>query len=85
MKRSITMSVGALVLSQLLAFTALATPKCYSTGPLEEENSGTAEFFVKVLNSSIPTGLRPWHLGTKTRNPVGVCPCRLAPETPHIF
>ena len=52
MKRSITMSVGALVLSQLLAFTALATPKCYSTGPLEEENSGTAEFFVKVLNNS---------------------------------
>jgi hypothetical protein len=51
MKRSITMSVGALVLSQLLAFTALAAPKCYSTGPLEEEDSGTETYFVKVLNN----------------------------------
>ena len=51
MKRSMTMSVGALFLSQLLAFTALATPKCYSTGPLEEEGSGVAIFFVKVLNN----------------------------------
>jgi hypothetical protein len=51
MKRSITMSVGALVLSQLLAFTALATPKCYSTGPLEEADSGAVVFFVKVLNN----------------------------------
>jgi hypothetical protein len=51
MTRSMTMSVGALVLSQLLAFTAMATPKCYSTGPLEEENSGIATFFVKVLNN----------------------------------
>lgn len=51
MKRAMTMSVGALVLSQLLAFTAMAAPKCYSTGPLEEENSGIATFFVKVLNN----------------------------------
>jgi hypothetical protein len=51
MKRSITMSVGALVLSQLLAFTALAAPKCYSTGPLEEEDSGTETYVVEVLNN----------------------------------
>jgi hypothetical protein len=53
MKRSITMSVGALVLSQFLALTAMATSysKCYSTGPLEEEDSGINAFFVKVLNN----------------------------------
>jgi hypothetical protein len=53
MKRSITMSVGALVLSQLLAFTALAAPnsKCYSTGPLVEEGSGAETYVVQVLNN----------------------------------
>ena len=51
MKRSITMSVGALVLSQLLAFTAMATPKCYSTGPLEAQDSEIDTFFAKVLNN----------------------------------
>jgi hypothetical protein len=51
MKRAITMSVGALVLSLFLASTAMATPKCYSTGPLEQAGSGIATFFVKVLNN----------------------------------
>ena len=57
MKRAITMSVGALVLSLFLASTAMTTPKsdddseCYSTGPLEEAGSGIATFWVKVLNN----------------------------------
>lgn len=51
MKRLMTMSVGALVLSQFLAFAAMATPKCYSTGPLEEEGSEIVVFFAKVLNN----------------------------------
>jgi hypothetical protein len=51
MKRSITMSVGALVLSQLLAFTALAAPKCYSTGPLTQEDPATDDYVVEVLNN----------------------------------
>jgi len=46
-----TLSVGALVLSQLLAFTAMAAPKCYSTGPLEQQDSGIVTFWVKVLNN----------------------------------
>jgi hypothetical protein len=58
LKRSITMSVGALVLSQLLAFTAMATPKCYSTGPLEEQGSGIVTFFAKVLNNDKDDSVR---------------------------
>lgn len=56
MKRAITMSVGALVLSLFLASTALANSKCFSTGPLEnaaETETATAStaFTVKILNN----------------------------------
>jgi hypothetical protein len=43
MKRLITMSVGALVLSQFLASTALAAPECFTTGPLENALGGTVD------------------------------------------
>jgi hypothetical protein len=85
MKRSITMSVGALVLSQFLASTVLAEPKCFTTGPLENaaERSSTS-FWVKVLNNNsndaVKANVVAFNLnGQKTPINIGVPEFEVAP------
>jgi hypothetical protein len=52
MKHSVTVSIGAIVLSQFLASSVLADTKCYTTGPLENfVPTQTVEYLVKVLNN----------------------------------